>query len=69
MVARGLGNQKMIKRSNNFWGGWVAQSVKQQTLDHSSGLGFRVMSSSPAFHLKKKKKSNTFCFVTIYSLQ
>ena len=26
---------------------WVAQSVKRQTLDLSSGLDFRVVSSSP----------------------
>ena len=29
------------------WGAWVAQSVKHPTLDLSSGLDLRVMSSSP----------------------
>ena len=28
-------------------GAWVAQSVKHPTADFSSGLGLRVMSSSP----------------------
>ena len=45
------------------WGTWMAQSVKRPTLDLSSGLDLRVMSSSPVLgstlstepFLKKKK--------------
>jgi len=54
-----------------YWGTWVAQSVKHPTLDLSSGLDLRVMSSSPTLGsmlgveptLKKKKKiKQTFPF-------
>ena len=37
-------------REAKQWGARVAQSVKRLTPDLSSGLGRRVMSSSPAGH-------------------
>ena len=43
---------KQNKRHQNLknvkiWGTWVAQLVKRPTLDISSGLDLRIMSSSP----------------------
>ena len=39
-----IGKRRII---NNYRGTWVAQSVKPPTLDLSSGLDLKVMSSSP----------------------
>ena len=36
-----------IKKKKKRRGAWVAQSVKHPTLDLSSDLNFRVLSSSP----------------------
>ena len=37
-----------FKKCLTTWGAWVAQLVKCLTLDFSSGLDLRVVSSSPA---------------------
>ena len=57
-----------IKILPGRWGAWVAQLVKRLTLDLSSGLDLRVMSSSPHYWalcwvwslLKKKKKEKRY---------
>ena len=53
-------------KMQNFRGTWVAQSVKCLTLDLSSSLDLRVMSSSPIWphagcgaSLKKKKNTDS----------
>ena len=59
-----------------FWGTWVAPSVKRLTLDLSSGLDLRIMSSSPELGsmpameptLKKKKKKKKFFFSLVMCL-
>ena len=37
----------LLKKKKKRRGAWVAQSVKHPTLDLSSDLNFRVLSSSP----------------------
>lgn len=66
-----LNNQNFLKKKNSFKysnrGPWVAQLVKPLTLDFSSGLDLRVMSSSPMLGSTqrgaylKKNKSNKSC--------
>ena len=53
MVAQRLAASVWTHVDNNYQtrGTWVAQSVKHLTLDLSSGLDFRIMSSSPTLGL------------------
>ena len=56
--------KKCKVKSRTCWDAWLAQSDKYLTLDLSSGLDLRVMSSSPALgsmlgmEPTKKKKKN-----------